>query len=764
MKVLSLTLIAALAAVGSAQAQAPGAPPAPPAPGAQGAAFFQPKMTGTELGAYYFAQTGKRVIVDPEAAIVQVNITILQEANNDKAAQIAAVEKAAALNNLVFIPSGPNEVKLMVVSAGDKGSAIPLVVNADDLPDGDNLVSYVMKLSYIRPEEAQRMFSQMTVLHPYGKITVVENASALVIKETSSLIKMFIELKTQIDVPSSTLDRKWFDLVNADAELVAEKLTAITQAQREDQSPARSARAGTPQTNNNSGNNRPPGLPPVNGAANTSGAASGGGGTAAPTIITTDARQNSILLIGPPSELIFLGELIGRFDAPTSRDGFFSRKLRFLTVVDFLDVAENALSRVEVSSNSQAGGAGNRTNNRNNNTRNTNNRGGNTNGADGGGGNQLSDPGQTGAPESLLVGKTFLVADTITNSIVVQGPPQSVKIINDLLDEIDKAGPQVVISTVFGQYTRNDSNELGLDWIRTLSEGGSIAGSIRNPPSDVRPINDANLGQGAIGTEGGPFGLAGLSLYGQIGNYLNVYLRAAAVRGDFTVLSRPTIYTKNNTRAVISSGTRIAVPTSTINQAVGGTGGLAQNTNIEYRDVELRLEVVPLVNSDNEVTMEISQLNDQIIDDGQQVDGLSVPTIAKQELLTTVTVKNRQTIVLGGLITREMTDNKSGVPFLSDIPGLGSLFSTTRKAEITRELLIFIQPEIINSDEDLDQSQREIDALYEVDERIMDFNQPYAPSATPVEINDGKGGDPVVKQQQIGRHSPDWARRVIRHR
>jgi type II secretory pathway component GspD/PulD (secretin) len=166
-------------------------------------------------------------------------------------------------------------------------------------------------------------------------------------------------------------------------------------------------------------------------------------------------------------------------------------------------------------------------------------------------------------------------------------------------------------------------------------------------------------------------------------------IRALESSSDFKVLSRPTVYTANNRKAVISSGSSIAVPT---NQFNSGTTG--QSTNIEYRDVLLRFEVVPLINSDDEVTLRISLINDTVGED-QTIGDLTVPTIGTETITTTVTVKNNTTVVIGGLVTEVERNSKSGVPVLSRIPGIGRLFGRTRKSVERRELLVFIQPKIV---------------------------------------------------------------------
>jgi type II secretory pathway component GspD/PulD (secretin) len=173
------------------------------------------------------------------------------------------------------------------------------------------------------------------------------------------------------------------------------------------------------------------------------------------------------------------------------------------------------------------------------------------------------------------------------------------------------------------------------------------------------------------------------------------------------VISRPVVYTVNNKKALISSGTDQPVAPSTLsslNQTDSAVDtSTALQSNIDFRPVVLQLEVVPLINSDKEVTLTIAQKNDNV-QGTQTIAGNEVPVISTQQLKTTVTVPNRHTVVLGGLITNEETRAATGIPFLKDIPGLGYLFSSTKKDHIRRELIVLIQPFIINSRENLQEA------------------------------------------------------------
>ena len=123
-------------------------------------------------------------------------------------------------------------------------------------------------------------------------------------------------------------------------------------------------------------------------------------------------------------------------------------------------------------------------------------------------------------------------------------------------------------------------------------------------------------------------------------------------------------------------------------------------TNVDYKDVTLQLEVVPLINSDNEVTLDILQKIDSVVaGQSTQVNGTNVPTIATRYLKSTVSAPNNSTIVLGGLITQDNSTTTNDIPYLSKIPLLGNLFKSHTRTGDRNELIILMHPEVINTDQ-----------------------------------------------------------------
>jgi len=741
------------------------------------------KLSGDALAGLYRHFTGRRVIVSAAAAAAEFKF--VQEASKEdpltfaEAAELLKI--AATIENFVFVPSdiNPNLDILTLATGGIRptGRGVEVYNESDILPEGDAVISYVMTLSYIKPAEAVNTFTQIIgQFGAYGSIAPVANASAVVITENTSLIRRLIELKKEIDKPSSQVGTRFIKVQFADVTEIATTLTELLTAQQSAQTTAGIQRA----------DGGAPAAVPAGGAPAVPGAQGAGGGSASgeatPVQIIPDPRTNRIFAMGRPVDLLFVEGLVREFDVETSEKNFLRRKLKFLTVSEFLPIAGDALTRAfsgtggESGGAGAAGGAGGRTQggansgggrNQQSNNRQTQSTGrsgsngssganfggssgssgfGGSSGGSGGTGDALSAPTVSSAPESVLVGRTLLVADNITNSIVVQGPPSGLEIIERLLDQIDVKPDQVMISTVIGQLTLNDNLSFGMDYIKLHGDLQARGGSGIGP---LLPLRPGGTGENAVSAfNAGTLGAqSGLQVYGKIGNNLNIYLEALQQKTDFTVLSRPSIFTANNQKGTISSGERIAIPTSSNSFSNGGA-----STNIEYQDVVLKLEVIPLVNSDNEISMQLALLSDEqngnqiIAGAGSNGEDLTVPRISTREILTNVTVPNNETVVLGGLIIARNNKDKSGIPILSSIPYIGGLFGSTTNNKDRTELMVFIQPSVVKNDRTLNAVQADMDSRFKVSPDLhgMADGPGVLPAPDTSALNDKSGGTSVV--------------------
>jgi general secretion pathway protein D len=293
----------------------------------------------------------------------------------------------------------------------------------------------------------------------------------------------------------------------------------------------------------------------------------------------------------------------------------------------------------------------------------------------------------------------------MSNAILVMGRAEDAEKVDGLLDKLDRKPAQVYLATVIGQLTLGDDFQFGIDYLTALNRNGADTNFSGSSFVARDGTNDALFLGGNATTRAirdirnniitAPFGpTKGLNLYGAIGDSLEVFVTALESTNKFKVLSRPAVFTLNNKKASITSGTIIPVPgdtTVTNNNVI---------TGVEYRDVVLKLEVVPLINPNGEVSLTVSQVNDTVV--GSQVVNLNeIPVIGTQQLVTTVTVPSGKTIVLGGLIMDQLQKDTEGMPFLSRIPGLGNLFKENVDSKSRSELLIFIQPRVVTDDFEL---------------------------------------------------------------
>lgn len=676
-------------------------------------------LDGFGVAALYSKLTGKRVIVSSTAKDTEISFVQAPGLTNRDAAEL--LEQTLLIEGFQINPSNrnPNVVSLLAVSQPGGGASVVTPVRVIDDPANlaleNGVVTYVMTFQYLNPEEAQRAFTQVYgQLRPGGTIAEVGNASSLIITEKATLIQSLLKIKEKIDVPSATVGTEWVEVRYADVQELSEQLNAIFSEQASSEQSARVQRQGA---------GAPPNTPQLpNLGANGNPAATGGGEESPPTVIP-DARTNRILLIGRPVDLVFVRELIERWDIPSDQRNFLRRKLKFLPVSEFVSIAGDAIARTlsdpsvaagsisPAGPNSGAQGGNQNNQNQNNPGQNNGGGGGTTSSA-----NSLPGSDRPTAPESFLVGRTLLVTDNVTNTVLAQGPPHHLEIVERLISELDVKSEQVAISAVFGRYAVTDNLTFGVDVAKILNNNG-IGFSTNNGGGGV-------IGRDAINSFATLINGPGLALGGFSGNF-GVFVNALETYTNFKTFARPTIFTTNNKEARISSGTQIAIPTSTFQNNLGNGG---QSTNIEFRDVALELLVRPLVNSADEITLEIS-INRNTIGEDRDVGELQIPDLLSDQLETTVTVPVGSAVLLGGLIEETNSDDESGVPILRSIPLVGKLFKNNEQ-ELTRsELVIMIRPTIVDGEIQIDEYQQEYDRGSNISrESREDFTSgPYRP-------------------------------------
>jgi general secretion pathway protein D len=180
---------------------------------------------------------------------------------------------------------------------------------------------------------------------------------------------------------------------------------------------------------------------------------------------------------------------------------------------------------------------------------------------------------------------------------------------------------------------------------------------------------------------------------------IDVALSALASRGNVRILSRPLIMAENNLEARITVGSQR--PFVQVFRSLP-TESAARDQVVQYRDVGTTLTLLPTINPDGYVNLQVKQEVSSATSEVQ----FGAPVISNREATTHLFVKDHQTVVIGGLADRQVERTRSGIPFLSSIPLIGALFGGTHDADTQSELYLFLTPHIVATDADADRIRR----------------------------------------------------------
>ncbi len=316
-------------------------------------------------------------------------------------------------------------------------------------------------------------------------------------------------------------------------------------------------------------------------------------------------------------------------------------------------------------------------------------------------------------------------ADEDTNALIITAPPDEMRSILAVVEQLDIRRAQVLVEAIIAELSTDNSSQLGVNF--------AVDGS-----GDNRPAAYTNLGgatQALLGTlaSGGTSLSQGLSLalgrFDSDGVNFGFLLSAIASDSNNNILSTPTLVTMDNQEAEIVVGQNVPFVTG---QQLSSSNDNPFQT-IERQDIGISLKVKPQINEGDNIKMEIEQEVSDV--STTAVTGATDITTNKRSIKTTVLVEDGQTLVLGGLIDDQVSDTRSKVPFLGDIPLLGSLFRYRTNNKTKRNLMVFLHPTILRDPSTADfYSRSKYDdlratqlGLFDQDESFDEHNQPNLP-------------------------------------
>lgn len=667
-----------------------------------------PRTSVFEVLSFYETLTGKRLIRDSNLAGPEISIMVNQPVSRQDA--IKLIESSLLLNGYSIVPVDDQTVKILGPGRAPRTEGLPLYIDNALLPkDGDRIVSFYKPLAFISPEEAIAVLDQVVQRNAFGMFAPVPNTNAIIITDKTPIIRKALGVLSLIDVEPAQVVTEFVPLQRANAERIVEILDDMFG--KDDP-----ASKGGPTANVQA--------PPAPDGQAAPGAAAGSGARYENRLITgkakfvADKRTNRILVVTRQENYRYVRDVITQLDAAGAFEQPYVRVCNYVPVNDVFPVLSDMLADAESEKKGGAAGAAptpaNPFNNSNSGGSSTlGNSSGSSSGSSGSSGSntpdRLSNETAEAAPQSVTIGEIKLIADNSSNSIIVFGPPEAKERAKQILDLLDQRPKQVYLAVVIGQLNVTNTTDYGVQYLIRYqgASGNGLAAAVLNPllfpnltgtlprPSDITGVSALKNGLGA---------LSGLTVFGTIADSVDVFARFLESTGNFRTLSRPVIYTTNNRKATIFSGQKVPFPQSSLTTATGGgvnNNGTSVASSVEYQDVVLKLEVIPLINSDREVNLVIAQKNDTLGAE-KNISGNLVNIINTQEITTSVRVPNGATIVLGGLITETKKRDQAGIPYLSRIPVVGSLLGgRTNNSVDKNELIVMIQPVVVDSNPEM---------------------------------------------------------------
>jgi general secretion pathway protein D len=484
------------------------------------------------------------------------------------------------------------------------------------------------------------------------RISADPRSNSLVVVGPENAMELIAELIRQLDeLPGAEAQIKVFTMANGDATTLADVLNSLFGQQA-----AGGGGAGQPS------------LLTATGAE---------GSTLVPLRFSVDQRTNSIIVTGNPGDLDVVRNILVRLDLPDLTQRLTTvYRLHNAPAADVALAINNLLGRVR----------------------------------------DLN----TAAPElvtpyQLVAQEVLIEAEPVTNSLIVSATPVYFEKIKQIVTELDRRPPMVAIQVLIAEVTLNDDEQFGIEWglQDSLMFDRSIASNRYNFNNNTLPndntaeslaVRENVAGQAlsnlALNRIDPTLGFGGLVLTAS-NESVNVLLRALQASSRAQVISRPQIQTLDNQLAYINVGALVPRITGATQSTFGVT------PNVTDISVGIILEVTPRTSPDGTIVMQINATKSAV---GPDATGIPIFTDANGNVVrspqiplttaqTTVSARNGQTVILGGLITKDQTEATRRIPYVSDIPLLGRLFRFDSYKNVRTELLIIMTPYIMQTEE-----------------------------------------------------------------
>ncbi|VTS06166.1 secretin N-terminal domain-containing protein [Tuwongella immobilis] len=389
--------------------------------------------------------------------------------------------------------------------------------------------------------------------------------------------------------------------------------------------------------------------------------------------ISVDERTNSILAAGSKNDLEVLEAIIARLEdqeVEQRRNDVF--KLRNAAAADVANSLQNFLTRTL----------------------------------------QNLQQGQQLTGFQQIQREVIIVAEPVTNTLLVSATPQFYSEIARLVEQLDSQPPQVVVQVLIAEVRLNNSEELGVEvglqspvlfQRSVLPNGVTVNNSLANPGFDFNQTgalpSSTLANPGIVGFQGlgnlgvgraGATGVGGF-VFSAASDSFSVLIRALKVQGRIDILSRPQVQTTDNQTGFIQVGQSFPFVTGANITQLGNVQPI-----IDYRDTGIVLRVTPRISPDGKVLMRVEpSVSSPTSTQVPLGNDLFATAFNVQQVQTTVLAGDGETVAIGGLITKNDTKTENKIPLLGDLPGVGALFRYRSQSVQKTELIVILTPHII---------------------------------------------------------------------
>ena len=312
------------------------------------------------------------------------------------------------------------------------------------------------------------------------------------------------------------------------------------------------------------------------------------------------------------------------------------------------------------------------------------------------------------------------------NAVIVRGTPDQVALAQKIVDDLDKAHPEVIVDIAIMQVSRDRSRTLGLN--PPTSATVTLQSNINNT---LTPTTNPTTGITTPSSSGSTNGINLNSLGNLNATDFQVTIPSANLsalmnNSDTRLIQNPQIRAVDGQKASLKIGDKVPVATGSFQPGIGGVGiNPLVNTQFQYLDVGVNIDITPRIHANGDVTLKVS-MDVSAVTGQSNIGGISQPIIGQRKIEHEIRLKDGEANLLGGIMEDQQTKSLAGIPGLAQIPILRYLFGQTTQDHSQNEIVFAIVPHVIRGADINERNQREIDIGTGTTIQLRHVNKPAA--------------------------------------